>query len=48
LIKSEVICRNGDKDQQISNAKDMANFSASSGIKPEPYIIDKGGNNGDI
>ena len=29
-------------------SRGMANFSASSGSKPEPYIVDKGGNNGDI
>jgi hypothetical protein len=37
-----------DKDRPVSNADGMTNFSASSGSKPEPYIVDKGGNNGDI
>ena len=37
-----------DKDQPVSNADGMTNFSAGSGSKPEPYIVDKGGNNEDI
>ncbi|MBW2350223.1 MAG: hypothetical protein JRF20_03405 [Deltaproteobacteria bacterium] len=37
-----------DKDRPVSRADDMTNFSASSVSKPEPYIVYKGGNNGDI
>ena len=37
-----------DKDRPVFNADGMTNFSAGSGSKPEPYIVGKGGNNGDI